>query len=83
MFTSAKDIDQAWSEYFPEGPDWREVSDEVSLPGFLEKMDANPARDQHLFNSLIELVNNGERVFVIAGSSHAVKLEKAIHSTID
>ncbi len=72
------DIDVAWKRYFPDGPDWREVSDESDLPGFLKEISSNAARDQHFARVIIDLVNKSERVFAVAGSSHAVKLEPAL-----
>jgi hypothetical protein len=66
------EIDSAWKTYFPNGPDWRDVSGEQTLPGFLGQMDTNLVRDAHLFRIIHELVKHGERAFVIAGSSHAV-----------
>ena len=83
VFSNVADIDQIWRQYFPDGPDWREVSDETELPGFLGEMDSNLVRDQHLFNIICELVDKGQRVFVIAGSSHAVKLENAVKASIN
>ena len=82
VFSDVGDIDKAWNDFFPDGPDWRDVSDEYALPGFLGDMDANLVRDQHLLNIVCELTGKGERVFVIAGSSHAVKLESAVMSTV-
>ncbi len=83
VFSNVTEIDQFWQQYFPDGPDWRDVSDETELPGFLGEMDSNLVRDQHLFNIICELVGQKERVFVIAGSSHAVKLENAVKASID
>ena len=72
------DIDASWKRYFPDGPDWREVSDESDLPEFLKDISSNAARDQHFARVIIDLVNKSERVFAVAGSSHAVKLEPAL-----
>ena len=77
-FASLADVDSAWAIYFPNGPDWRDVSDEFGLPGYLGDIDANIARDEHLVRSIIDLVTKGERVFVVAGSSHPVKIEAAL-----
>ena len=82
MFRNVDQIDTAWNNHFPEGPDWRDVSDEYGLPGFLGKMDANLVRDQHLFQIAMDLVNSGHRVFAITGSSHAVKLDQAVTATV-
>ena len=77
------DIDDAWTREFPDGPDWRDVSDQYGLPGFLGEIDFNQPRDVHLVACVADLVNAGERVFVIAGSSHAVKIEPALSVLFD
>jgi hypothetical protein len=77
-FESLADVDAAWNKYFPDGPDWRDVTDEFGLPGYLGGIDGNIARDEHLVSSVIDLVQKGERVFVIAGVSHAVKVENVL-----
>ena len=37
-FQSARDVDSTWSSYFPDGSDWRDVSDQYGLPGYLGDM---------------------------------------------
>ncbi|RYY97493.1 MAG: hypothetical protein EOO11_10745 [Chitinophagaceae bacterium] len=66
------DIDRYWQRYFP-GTDWRGVSDETALPGYLADMMAagNDLRNQQLVAAVRELTAKGERVFVLCGSSHA------------
>ncbi len=76
-------IDAEWAARFPDGPDWRGVSDEFGLPGFLGKMDANRARDEHFARVIVALVRRGDRVFAVCGSSHAVKVERALRVTLD
>ena len=70
---SVTDVDRLWKKYFP-ATDWRNVSDEYGLPGFLGEMMAvsNDLRNQQLIDAVKELTAKGERVFVICGSSHAV-----------
>ena len=77
-FETLAEVDTAWNEYFPNGPDWRDVSDEFGLPGYMSEIDGNVARDEHLVRSIIDLVQKGERVFVVAGVSHPVKIEAAL-----
>lgn len=77
------DIDTAWKRYFPDGPDWREVSDEYGLPGFLKDISSNAARDEHFARVLIDLVQKGERVFAVAGFSHAVKLDPVLRAVFE
>lgn len=76
-------LDAAWTREFPIGPDWRDVSDQFGLPGFLARMDLNLARDQHLVAVVNELTARHQRVFVIAGSSHAVKVHPALQPTLE
>ncbi|MGH7580972.1 MAG: hypothetical protein ACREM9_12410 [Gemmatimonadales bacterium] len=77
-------IDSLWSRDFAGGPDWRETTDEYGLPGYLADLFArsNAIRDEHLAAILVDLVRRGERVFAVAGSSHAVKLEPALRATV-
>ncbi|HSG44622.1 MAG TPA: hypothetical protein VLA72_15845 [Anaerolineales bacterium] len=82
-FASIASVDATWTKYFPNGPDWRAVSDEFGLPGYMGENDANIARDGHLVRSVIDLVGKGERVFVVAGSSHSVKIEAALRVQIE
>lgn len=77
-FASLADVDAAWSRYFSDGPDWRDVSDQYGLPGYLGAIDGNITRDEHLVRSIIDLVLDGERVFVVAGSGHPVRIEAAL-----
>ena len=80
ILDSMKKINDAWYREFPNGPDWRVVSDQYGLPGFLGTMDLNHARDIYLVACISDLVNAGERVFVICGSSHAVVIEPALRA---
>lgn len=79
-FKSSADVDRYWRLYFPQGPDWREVSDQWGLPGYLGEISdtRNWVRNSHLTCIVLELVRRGERVFVVAGSSHAVCVEPAV-----
>jgi hypothetical protein len=82
--TSMAAIDSLWARDFPGLPDWRETSDEYGLPGYLADLFArsNALRDEHLAAALLDLVHRGERVFAVAGSSHAVKLDAALHAAL-
>lgn len=80
VLASIADVDAAWRREFPDGPDWRDVSDQFGLPGFLAEIDLNRPRDEHLVACLAELIGRGERVFVVCGSSHAVKIEPALRA---
>lgn len=79
-FKSVDDVDRYWRQYFPAGPDWRDVSDQWGLPGYLGEIsdERNRIRNAHLACIVIDMTNRGERVLVIAGSSHAVCIEPAL-----
>ena len=81
--TTVEELNLAWDSYYPNGPDWREVSDEFGLPGYMGEIDGNLARDEHFVRVIIDLVNQGERVFAVAGSSHAVKLDQTLQAAFD
>jgi hypothetical protein len=82
---SVADIDRIWSRDFPNGPNWRDVSDEHALPGYLQTIsdDSSGFRNRHLLRTIVTLSAKGERVFVAAGSSHAVVLEPAVRATTE
>jgi hypothetical protein len=83
-FRSASDVDRYWRLYFPNGPDWRDVSDQWGLPGYLGDISdtRNWIRNTHLTCIILDLVNRGQRVFVVAGSSHAVCVEPALRKKL-
>ncbi len=83
-FKTAADIDRYWKKYFPNGPDWRDVSDETALPGFLDEMMqfTNDLRNRQLVSAIKELTAKGERVFVICGSSHAACIAPAFKGIV-
>jgi hypothetical protein len=72
-FKTEADVDRVWKKYFPT-LDWRDVSDERPLPGFLADIMAttNDLRNQQLIAAVRELTARGDKVFVVCGSSHAV-----------
>ena len=81
-FRTAADLDREWKNIFPAGPDWRTVSDEHGLPGYLENYLAaiNDLRNQQLVCAISQLLSKGEKVFVVCGSSHAACIEPAVKS---
>jgi hypothetical protein len=78
-------IDSLWARDFAGLPTWRETSDEYGLPGYLQDLAArsNALRDEHLAAVLLDLVRGGHRVFAVAGSSHAVKLDRALRAALE
>lgn len=78
------DIDRLWKKYFSAGPDWRTVSDENGLPGYLEDMIqfTNDLRNRQLVSAIKELTAKGEKIFVICGSSHAACIATAFKEVV-
>jgi hypothetical protein len=83
VFASVNEIQAAWIRHFPNGPDWKDVSDEFGLPGFLAKMDTNRVRDEHFARVIVAMAQKGERIFAVAGLSHAVKLDAALRAALE
>lgn len=79
-FKTVADLDREWKRQFPNGPDWRDVSDETTLPGYLDSYLAavNDLRNKQLICAISQLIAKGERVFVICGSSHAACISPAM-----
>jgi hypothetical protein len=75
-------IDAIWRRDFAGLPDWRDTSDERGWPGYLGEIAnaANDLRDEHLARVLLDLAGRGERVFAVAGSSHAVRVEPPLRA---
>ena len=73
-FKTSADVDRVWKKYFPGGPDWREVSDQYGLPGYIGEMGVvtNDIRNRQFVTVIKELLAKKEKVFAIMGSSHAV-----------
>jgi hypothetical protein len=81
-----QEIDTIWKNDFPKEKDWREYSDEWGYPaGYLAEIASfsNMIRDIHLCNVLLDLAYKGETVLVTMGSSHAVKIKKALENTVN
>lgn len=74
-------MDRIWTRDFPER-DWRRESDHDGLPGYLHTVaeDVGTARDVHLSQLVLGLMREGQRVFVLAGSAHAVKIEPVLRA---
>lgn len=82
--TTVETIDAIWERDFPNERDWRDTSDQFGLPGYLSDIASRSgeARDQHLVHTIFDLARSGERVFAIAGSSHAVKIEPVLDAAL-
>jgi hypothetical protein len=78
--TSVADVDRIWQRDFPGERDWRDVSDEGPLVGYLVDIaaESEDLRNRHLVRVIHTLVAKGERVFVVCGSSHAVLIQPAL-----
>jgi hypothetical protein len=78
--SSVADVDRVWRRDFAGERDWRDVSDEGPLPGYLADIGfaSEDRRNVHLVRVVHALVAKGERVFVVCGSSHAVLIQPAL-----
>ena len=78
------DVDRIWRRDFPGERDWRDVSDEGPLVGYLNDIGnaSEDLRNQHLVRVVHTLRVRGERVFVVCGSSHAVLIEPAVRGGV-
>jgi hypothetical protein len=84
IYTSWKELDSVWSNDYP-NIKWRDYSTGIGWPkGYLHDIwnNSNLARDEHLIQSVIELVEKGENVFVTVGASHAPRIEKTLLKAI-
>ena len=81
-FGSVAEIDAVWQRDFAGLPDWRDTSDQWGWPGSLAALaDFNrDIRTTHLARCVIDQCAKGERVLVVAGSSHAVRIEPALQA---
>lgn len=83
-FTSWEELDSLWENQFP-AIEWRDYSDAFGWPeGYLSEIAnaSNLARDFHMVQSILDLVEKGETVFVTMGSSHAPRIEKVLKAHI-
>ena len=83
IYHSWEELDSVWRRDFPD-IEWRDYSDEYGWPGYLHDVwnSSNLARDFHLVQTIVSLVNKGELVFVTMGVSHAPRIGKALRSAI-
>lgn len=81
---TVKEVDVIWQRDFRGLPDWRDTSDQYGWPGYLNQVaeQANTIRNEHLARLIVYLVQRGERVFVVAGSAHAVSLHNTLQTTL-
>ncbi len=73
-------VDAIWKRDFAGLLDWRDTSDAYGWPGYLKEISevSRDLRTANLAASALELAGRGERVFVVCGSSHAVRVELAL-----
>lgn len=77
-------FDKYFASQFPGQPTWRDLPEQAMWPGkdgtLLQRMAtrSNEARDEHFVRTMIDLVNQGERVLAIAGRSHTLNMEPVL-----
>jgi len=79
-----EDLDRIWTGAVQADQDWREVDDQWGWPGRIAEAAAaaGHVRDDHLLRLILDAVSRGERVFAVAGTSHALKLEPVLKERI-
>ncbi|WP_394692237.1 hypothetical protein [Hyphobacterium sp.] len=81
--TGVEDVEAIWARDFAGETDWRDLRFGTSLPSYLGELFeyANDVRDAHLLDQVMRLTGEGERVLVVAGWSHVVRIEPVFAST--
>jgi hypothetical protein len=81
---SVAHMDSIWQVEFPSGPGWRELPWQATWPTGTEtwlnrvSADVSRFRDQYMVALITTLLERGERVFAVVGSSHVVMQEPAL-----
>lgn len=77
--TNWEEIDSIWKKDFHDS-DWRNHDSGYGFPGYLHDIwnNSNLYRDEHMVKIILELINNGETVFITMGSSHAPRIENTL-----
>lgn len=81
-----QELEDIWNADYTSYRDWRDFSDQYGWPeGYLYDIwDAsNGFRNIHQIHVISELVEKGEVVFVTMGTSHAVRIERALRKTLN
>ena len=85
--TSLEQLDSLWQADFPTEDNWRTYKHPRNgwPEGKFQQMseDTSLLRDTHMCNSIIELVSNGERVFISMGASHAPIVEATLRGMLE
>lgn len=84
-FASVAEIDAVWKRDYSEFADWRDTSDEWGWPAPLVPLTEfnGTNRTTHLARCILDQISRGERVLVVAGLSHAVRIEQTLHESVN
>lgn len=86
QISSVAEVDSIWRADFPEEKDWRDSSDQYGWPeGYLSAMAgySNIVRDIHMCSAVLELMEQGKKVFITMGSSHAFRIERTLRHEVN
>lgn len=81
IINEVSQIDSMWIRDFPGEKDWRDATDQFGWPeGYLSEMAAysNEVRNLHQISAILELAEQGKKVFITMGSSHAFRIEETL-----
>ena len=86
VFQSPQDLDSEWRVYYP-NQDWRTYSNKKGLmpKGIMSEIwnSSNLARDEHMIQIILELLEKNKNVFITMGSSHAPRIEESLKNSIN
>jgi hypothetical protein len=83
VFSGINEFDAYWRETFPDEPDWRALPDTDHSPLLVEVGNVSrQVRGEHMVRTLVELVNQGERVLAVVGASHVIRQEPVIRKLL-
>ena len=86
--SSVAHLDSIWQDEFPDGPGWRDLPWQATWPTGSDtwlnhvSADVNRFRDQYMVALITSLLERGERVFAVVGSSHVIMQEAALREAV-
>jgi len=80
--STLEDVDRLWKNDFPDQADWRVQRGE---PGYLSEISdsSRRIRGEHMIRILVDLIEDGERVFAVVGSGHVIRQEWNLRALLD
>lgn len=81
---SVADIDRIWAGEMPGAGDWRTLGGEPESGWFAElSIRSREIRGEHMARVALDLVDRGERVFIVVGSGHVIRTEPVLRAALE